>query len=109
MMDLEEVVGRNAEDLNERVLNRLRQLADACTVVLTFEQVDFGERHDLGSLSKLSGGGGRSGLLGGQRSVIAEIELRIATMQVCAAVLLMPGKGRFARLQPSFIAHLSSS
>ena len=32
MMDLEEVVGRNVEDLNERVLNRLRQLRDAWAV-----------------------------------------------------------------------------
>jgi hypothetical protein len=35
MKGLEEVVGRNAENLNERVLNRLRQLRDACAGVLT--------------------------------------------------------------------------
>ena len=52
VMDLKEVVGWNAENLDQRILNRLRHFPEAGVVILTFEHVDFRERHVLLSLSK---------------------------------------------------------
>src|SRR5580704_4478879 len=51
-MDLKEVVGWNAENLDQRIMNRLRHFPEAGVVILTFEHADFRERHVLLSLSK---------------------------------------------------------
>src|ERR1700730_17167964 len=47
VMDLKEVLGRHAENLDQRILDRRRHFADAGRVILTFEHVDFCERHVL--------------------------------------------------------------
>jgi hypothetical protein len=52
VMDLKEVVGWDAENLDQRILNRLRHFPETGVVILTFEHVDFCERQVLVSLSK---------------------------------------------------------
>ena len=52
VMNLKEVVGWDAENLDQRILNRLRHFPETGVVILTFEHVDFRERHVLLSLSK---------------------------------------------------------
>src|SRR5262245_26246623 len=49
--DLEEVVRRNAQRAHQSILNRRRHLAETSLVVLSFEDVDLGDRH-LHVLSK---------------------------------------------------------
>src|SRR5580693_2959608 len=51
-MDLKEVLGWDAENLDQRILNRLRHFPETGVVILTFEHVDFCERQVLVSLSK---------------------------------------------------------
>src|SRR5580704_5670340 len=51
-MDLKEVVGWDAENLDQRILNRLRHFPETGVVILAFEHVDFCERHVLVSLSE---------------------------------------------------------
>src|SRR5262249_7393709 len=43
--DLEEVVRRNAERAHQSILNGRRHLAETSLVVLSFEDVDLGDRH----------------------------------------------------------------
>src|SRR5882762_2805988 len=43
--DLEEVVRRNLQDADQRLLHRLRQLAETALVVLTFEDMNLCEWH----------------------------------------------------------------
>jgi hypothetical protein len=43
--DLEEVFGRNAQCAYEPILHRARHFAEASLVVLSFEDVDFGDGH----------------------------------------------------------------
>jgi hypothetical protein len=54
-MDLKEVLGWDAENLDQRILNRLRHFPETGVVILTFEHVDFCERQVLVSLSKYGG------------------------------------------------------
>jgi neutral trehalase len=49
--DLEEVVRRNAQRAHQSILNCRRHLAETSLVVLSFEDVDLGDRH-LHVLSK---------------------------------------------------------
>ena len=43
--DLEEVVGRNLERRDQRLLHRSRQLVEAPLVIAAFEDMDLGEWH----------------------------------------------------------------
>jgi hypothetical protein len=52
VMDLKEVVGRDAENLDQRILNCLRHFSETGFVILAFEHVDFCERHVLVSSSR---------------------------------------------------------
>src|ERR1700686_4901633 len=45
MDDLEEVVGGNLEDAHQRILDRLRHVAEAALVVSTFEDMNLCEWH----------------------------------------------------------------
>jgi len=45
MDDLEEVVGGNLEDVHQRILHRLRHVAEAALVVLTFKDMNLCEWH----------------------------------------------------------------
>src|ERR1700730_4178654 len=45
MADLEEVVGGNLEDAHQRILDRLRHVAEAALVVSTFEDMNLCEWH----------------------------------------------------------------
>src|SRR5258706_15096484 len=46
-MDLKEVLGWDAENLDQRLLDRRGQFPEADVVIPAFEHVDFGERHIL--------------------------------------------------------------
>src|SRR5690348_10094257 len=48
--DLEEVLRRDAQRADERVLNRARHLVQTSFVVLSFEDMNFRERHVLSPL-----------------------------------------------------------
>src|SRR5437879_8389012 len=56
VMDLKEVVGRDAENLDQRILDRLRYFPETGLVVLTFEHMEFCERHVAVSLSNAAPG-----------------------------------------------------
>src|SRR5260370_14893094 len=65
IVDLEEVVRRDAETLDQRPLDRLRYFGETDLVILAFQRVDLCERH-VGLPLKCRARSGRGGYL--QRS-----------------------------------------
>src|SRR3954447_534848 len=68
VVDLEEVVGRDAEDLDQGVLDRPRHFPETGRVILALEHVDLCERHGVVSFSAGIPPRGRPGA-GGDRTL----------------------------------------
>src|SRR5258706_7853987 len=56
VMDLKEIVGRHAENLDQRILNRRRHFPETGLVILAFEHVNLCERHVFPRQERRRGG-----------------------------------------------------
>src|SRR5207247_4403574 len=66
MVDLEEVVRRDAETLDQRTLDRLRYFRETDLIILAFQHVDLCERH-VGLLLKCRAGRSEERRVGTER------------------------------------------